>query len=401
MEVTSSSASGTFSSVNPIPPLQLSPSPFRPHVRAEERLYLWYGSNTPPLAVLDIPVLRHIDALATRASLCPTTTSSYGAALRKFHIFCDIFSVPEQSRLPASFSILKSFVLWASTDPEHHNSFFLGGHIFEPVAVDTARKYLSAVGTWHIAQGWPSPLTDSDHKCIEFTLRGLARIQGGSRHKPPRPPVTLWMLAALHAVLDLTDPFDAAIWAAASCALWGMMRFGEVTVASRRAFTGALHLKWSDALMGRDLDNKPYAKLCLPAAKTAKPGEIQEVFLAQQGDLCPILALQNLAKVVPAGPADPLFSWRDSHGDIRPLVRDAALHRINSIFIALGYGTSFGHSFRIGGASYYLAQNVSPEIVRIAGRWKSLAYEAYIRAFEQVVSRHMGNIASRAAHSVG
>ncbi len=130
------------------------------------------------------------------------------------------------------------------------------------------------------------------------------------------------MLAALHAVFDLTNPFNTAIWVVASCALWSMMRFGEVTVTSHRVFSGTLHLKRSDALMGHDLDGKPYAKLCLPATKTARPGEIQEVFLAQQepGSLCPILALQNLARVVPASPADPLFSWRDSHGDICPLV---------------------------------------------------------------------------------
>ncbi|KAG2031172.1 hypothetical protein BDR03DRAFT_807940, partial [Suillus americanus] len=52
---------------------------------------------------------------------------------------------------------------------------------------------------------------------------------------------------------------------------------------------------------------------------------------------------------------------------------------INSILVAWGWGTTFGHSFRIGGASFYLAKKINPEIVRIAGRWKSLAYETYIR----------------------
>ena len=112
----------------------------------------------------------------------------------------------------------------------------------------------------------------------------------------------------------------------------------------------------------------------------------------QQQGLCPFEALRNLTKVIPAELSDLLFSWRDHHGDIRPLVRAAALHRINTIFRALGLGTTFGHSFRIGGASYYLAQQVNPEIVRIAGRWKSLAYETYIRAFKQVASRHLGGL---------
>ena len=109
-------------------------------------------------------------------------------------------------------------------------------------------------------------------------------------------------------------------------------------------------------------------------------------------DLCPIEALLNMATVTPAGSADPLFLWKDSQGNIRPMVKDKALDRINSVLRAWGWGTTFGHSFRIGGASFYLAQKVNPEIVRLAGRWKSLAYEAHIRAFELIGNRHMGNM---------
>jgi hypothetical protein len=174
-----------------------------------------------------------------------------------------------------------------------------------------------------------------------------------------------------------------------------MMRFGEVAVASRNTFSGAKHLKRSDVFLGLDLDEKHYARLDLPSAKTAKPGEIQSVYLTAQGDLCPLEALANLARVVPAGPNDPLFSWRDKLGNIRPMVKAKALLRINTILGAWGWGTAFGHSFRIGGASFYLAQGVNPEIVRLAGRWKSLAYEAYIRAFEQIASRHMSNMATQ------
>ncbi|EMD36177.1 hypothetical protein CERSUDRAFT_95528 [Gelatoporia subvermispora B] len=201
------------------------------------------------------------------------------------------------------------------------------------------------------------------------------------------------MLASLKAVLCLSDPFDACLWAACACAFWGMMRFGEVSVRTRASFSGILHLKRSNVLSANDLDGVPYARLDLPAAKTAKPGEVQHVFLnAQTAGLSPLDALSNLAQVVPAGADDPLFSWRDGRGEIRPLVRDAALQRVNGIFVALGLGNTYGHSFRIGGASFYLAQGVSPEIVRIAGRWRSLAYETYIRAFEQVSSRHMADL---------
>ncbi|KAG2051499.1 hypothetical protein BDR06DRAFT_889854, partial [Suillus hirtellus] len=70
------------------------------------------------------------------------------------------------------------------------------------------------------------------------------------------------------------------------------------------------------------------------------------------------------------------------------------LERINAILMAWGWGMSFGHLFRIGGASFYLAKKVDPEIIRLAGCWKSLAYKTYIRAFKQISSRHLANAAS-------
>ncbi len=102
--------------------------------------------------------------------------------------------------------------------------------------------------------------------------------------------------------------------------------------------------------------------------------------------------LKNLARVLFAAANDPLFSWRDSAGEVRPMVKARALERINAVLQAWGWGNTFGHSFRIGGTSLYLARKVEPEIVWLAGRWKSLAYEAYIRAFEHVAAQHLSNL---------
>ncbi|KAG1765080.1 hypothetical protein EDD22DRAFT_775428 [Suillus occidentalis] len=196
-------------------PLELRPSSLCPPCKASERIFLWQGVNTPPAATIPNPVICHIASLANRASL--RDTGSYGAGLRKFHLFCDIFSIPELDRLPASFELLHSFALWAVADPS---------------PVDVARKYLSAVRAWHIAQGWQPPLSDSHHSRINWSLRGLENLQSG-RRKPLRPPITLPMLSALKATLTLSDPFDACIWAMASCSFFGMMRFGEVSVTSQ------------------------------------------------------------------------------------------------------------------------------------------------------------------------
>ena len=371
----------------------LQPSMLRPACRAEDRIFQWKGINCPPASTISDPTIQAIALLATRHSL--RDASSYGSGLRKFHIFCDIFSIREGDRLPASFEVIHSFALWAATDPEALDPALRGDTHFEPVAVTTVQKYVSAVRAWHIVQGWPEPLSDTDHERINWSLRGLQNIFG-KRSRPVRPPITIPMLRALKLSLSLTEPFDACVWAMAASAFWGMMRFGEVSVCSRGDFWGDRHLKRSDVFIGRDLDSRKYMRLDLPSAKTAAMGEIQSVFVTVQtaSGLCPVEALDNLARVTPAGASDPLFSWRDNRGEIHPMVRDKALARINAILQAWGWGTSFGHFFWIGGASFYLAQKISPEIVRIAGRWKSLAYETYIRAFELIANRHLGNLPS-------
>ncbi len=80
-----------------------------------------------------------------------------------------------------------------------------------------------------------------------------------------------------------------------------MMRFGEVSVKSRTDFRGDRHLKRSDVVFALDERQQPYARLDLPSAKTAKPGEIQHVYLVTEGHVCPLDALKNLARVVPRG----------------------------------------------------------------------------------------------------
>jgi hypothetical protein len=89
--------------------LQLNPSPLCPHCRADEWIFLWRGVNVPPATTISHPTIHLIAALASRSSL--RDMASYGSGLRKFHIFCDIFTIPESDRLPASFPLLHSFVL--------------------------------------------------------------------------------------------------------------------------------------------------------------------------------------------------------------------------------------------------------------------------------------------------
>lgn len=371
-------------------PVDIRPSPLRPHCSAHERIFEWKGVNAPiPRTSDDIWSF----ARETKTLYASTKDfSAYGSGLKKFHIFCDIFSISESDRLPASFQTIHSFVLWASADES--DAALPGAPTLpsEPVSDSTLRHYLSAIRAWHIAQGWLPPLNEAQRDRINLSLKGIANLQAAHHRKPPRPPVTTAMLYLLKDSLNLSAPFDACVWAIATCAFWAMLRLGEATVKSNRAFNPLSCLTRKDATEDLDLDKRLFARLNLPSAKTARPGESQSVVIIPQGNLCPIEALRNLAIVVPAKADDPMFSWRDDKGAIRPMAKPRFMERVNGILTSNNSDRIFGHSFRIGGASYYMANKIDTEVVRIAGRWRSLAYQTYVRGVEQAISRRFADL---------
>ena len=271
--------------------MSTNPSWLCPNCRAEEHIFLWRGINTPPVSMIGNSTIHLIASLALCASLWDS--SSYGSGIHKFHLFCDIFTIPEVECLPASFELLHSFALWAAADPATLGPELFPSTQFKPVSVAVVRKYLAAIRTWHLAQGWPPPLNEDDHTRINWSLRGLKNMQG-SHKRPVRPPITIGMLQAMCRTLDLDNPLEACIWAMVTCAFWGMMHFSKVSVSSHTAFNKTKHLKQHDVFFSLDLDGKHYAWLDHPSTKTGKPGEIQSVFLVPQSDLCLLKALQNL-----------------------------------------------------------------------------------------------------------
>ena len=57
------------------------------------------------------------------------------------------------------------------------------------------------------------------------------------------------------------------------------------------------------------------------------------------------------------------------------MVKNTAIAHTNSILNAHSWGTAFGHSFHIGGSSFYLSQKIDLEIVCLTGCWRSLMYK--------------------------
>jgi hypothetical protein len=90
----------------------------------------------------------------------------------------------------------------------------------------------------------------------------------------------------------------------------------------------------------------------------------------------------------------------------RPLfeVGGHALHEdtLNSFIAssckAVGQRTASSHWLRVGGASAALAEGVSPDMIKLLGRWDSMVYKQYCRMSREAAMQLSARVASSQSH---
>ena len=186
----------------------IQPSPFRPHILTSDRLICWSSPHgLSHLASLEArfshsAVFRLFQVMIQ--SLDATTRSNYGAGLLRFTQFCDEQGIHESLRVPASAELLSLFAA-------HHAGRASG---------KTLNNWLAGLHFWHVVNGAPWNGDDMLH----HVRRGFTKLVPPSSKRAKRPPVTIDALCVLHDRLDLTNTFDAAVWAVASVAFWSCCR---------------------------------------------------------------------------------------------------------------------------------------------------------------------------------
>ena len=158
-------------------------------------------------------------------------------------------------------------------------------------------------------------------------------------------------------------------------AFHGFLRIGEVTVRSLSAPSHVLQL--ADCTLHSTLarhgveltlthfkgntTRAPFAVLIPPSA---------------EGRHCPMAIMTHYLTLRGNRPG-PLFL--DATG--LPVTRAVFTSFLNKILSAAGYSTSLlkPHSFRIGAATTSAAQGISDDIIQRLGRWRSNAYQRYVK----------------------
>lgn len=291
--------------------------------------------------------------------LASSTQRAYKSAKNRYSEFC---VVNKFSPLPASEHLLCRFASSLANEKLCHN---------------TIKCYLAAVRHLHIAEGYGDPLISRMAR-LEQVLKGVKSTQAKGIRKKVRLPITPELLLKLKGVWSRegSDRDGGMLWAAASLCFFAFLRSGEISVPSNSAYDAGAHLSFNDVATD-SLESPQILKIRLKASKTDPFRVGVDVYVGRTDNaLCPVTAVLTYMTARGQGPG-PLFVFQNG----TPLTRARFVVRLREALGSAGVDQSAysGHSFRSGAATTAARQGISDSTIKMLGRWKSSAYQLYIK----------------------
>ena len=248
----------------------------------------------------------------------------------------------------------------------------------EGLAHSTIKVYLSAIRNHHIATGHHQTFASQLTPRVEQVLQGVKRTQASQSAPRVRLPITIQLMHKIRTEL-LQEPHiygNALLWAACCIAFFGFLRCSEFTVPSVHDYDPSAHLSYDD-LSTDSRDSPSVIQLHIKQSKTDPFRKGVKLFLAKTGlDICPLRAILPYL-VIRGSKSGPLFLTADGS----PLTRQRFHTLLSTLLRKIGlpvthYNT---HSFRIGAATSAKDAGISDTHIQMLGRWRSSAYQQYIR----------------------
>ncbi|RDB16022.1 hypothetical protein Hypma_003463 [Hypsizygus marmoreus] len=306
------------------------------------------------------------------------------------------FQVALEAELPEP-AIQKLFrVMLFSLDEETRSNYGAGLLCFTHASAagtassSTLDNWLGGLHYWHIVNGAPWHGLDMLHhvRC------GFAKLVPLSFKRAKRPPVTIKALTVLKSSLDLSNAFDAAVWAVASVAFWSCCRLGELVIPSPNLFDPSCHVAHSSRLpcISRLNNGTAYATFHIPWTKTTLQEGADISITSRNHVTCPLEALKHHLTANSLIPdSAPLFAFETAGGGWAPMTKAWFMDHCNTAWVVAGFPSMPGHAFRIGSATELLLQGINSDVVATQGRWKSQAFLDYWCRIESILPLFISN----------
>ncbi len=296
--------------------------------------------------------------------------AKYKSNIKQYFEFCAANNIPINKVSPAKEDILCFFA-----------SSFKG-----KLSGKTVRRKIGSIKAWHIREEKPWYGGEK----LKRVLKAIDNATPASSIKEIRPGVKPKWLEYLANELKPELGLHSAVKGAADSSVFSQLRLGEILPTTKSI--DKYNFNWLPAVKHfRYSPENNTTLLHLPRTKT-EPHGTDVVIPKQRGKINPIESIQNHIRRNKLSPEDPLFAYRNHKGELVALTKAEFLKTCNMVWKKKGIQRITGHSFRIGGTTFYLLQGVNPDVVKKLGRWKSDAFLRYWRSLDKLAVLHIENI---------
>ena len=262
------------------------------------------------------------------------------------------------------------------------------------LAYTSIKVYFSAIGNLHSAHSHHEAYHQALTPRLEQVLRGIKREQCSTRTDRIRLPITAEIMYQIFRVLARppAEYQNIMLWAACCTAFFGFLRVGEMTIPNQNAYDSSVHLSLQDV----SLDSRTTPTIVWLMIKQSKTDLFRKGVKLCLGRtdavVCPVKALLTYLAIRGNSPGC-LFLFKDQ----TPLTRTRFKTLLSATLRTAGLDdTSYNtHSFRIGAATTAKAVGIADVHIQLLGRWRSSAYQGYIKTPTPLLQRLSQQLVSK------
>ena len=254
------------------------------------------------------------------------------------------------------------------------------------ISLRTIKVYLAAIRCMHVCKGSHKQFNYQVTPWLQVILRGIKKRQAGRHFTKPHLPITIPILRTIKTALSKETPsYDSTtFWAMYCLAFFGFLRVSEFTIPAEDSYDSSCHLSLGNIAV--DNRTKPrLLQLFLKQSETDRYKQGTTVYMgATDSTVCPVKAVLSYLQKRSTQPG-PFFVTEKGKG----WTRSTFCVRLKSVLhkLKLDNNCYNTHSFHIGAATSASLAQLPDAHVQMLGRWRSNAFQRYIRSPPEELAR--------------